>query len=166
MKELSETYDRYGVMLYRLCVVILANKEDAEDAVHETFLKYLGKAPVFESDEHEKAWLIRVASNTAKDSIRSRKMRTALNIDEISELIGGPSPEDSQQEILSQIMNLPAKYRVALHLHYFEGYKIEEIAIMLNTSVGSVTMRLKRGREKLRLELEDEYENIRIHQHC
>ena len=166
MSELSRTYDRYGVMLYRLCVVILANKEDAEDAVHETFLKYMEKAPAFESDEHEKAWLIRVASNTAKDTIRSRKTRNAIDIDEISELISGPSPENSQSEIFHQVMNLPLKYRVAIHLHYYEGYKIEEIATMLNVSVGSVTMRLKRGREKLRLELEDEYENIRLHQHC
>lgn len=165
MKDLSETYDRYGVMLYRLCVVMLTNKEDAEDAVHETFLKYMEKSPVFESDEHEKAWLIRVASNTAKDSIRKRRIRTALDIDEISELISAPSKEDSGPEILYRIMSLPVKYRVPIHLHYFEGYKVEEIAIMLNTTAGSVTMRLKRGREKLRLELEDEYENIRIHQH-
>jgi RNA polymerase sigma-70 factor (ECF subfamily) len=166
MNELSKTYDRYGVMLYKLCVVILANKEDAEDAVHETFLKYMEKVPAFESDEHEKAWLIRVASNTAKDTIRRRKFRNAIDIDEISELIGGPSPENSQSEILNQVMNLPLKYRMAIHLHYYEGYKIEEIAVMLNASVGSVTMRLKRGREKLRLELEDEYESIRLHQHC
>jgi len=165
MRKLSETYDHYGVMLYRLCVVILASKEDAEDAVQDTFMKYLAKSPVFESDEHEKAWLIRVAKNTAKDLIRRRKMRTAVDLDDMCELIADVSPGDATFEILDQLMDLPAKYRVVIHLHYFEGYKIDEIAGLLEISAGSVAMRLKRGREKLRLEWEDEYEKIGLHKH-
>jgi len=164
MKKLSETYDHYGVMLYRLCVIILANKEDAEDAVQDTFIKYMVKAPVFASDVHEKAWLIKVAKNTAKDLIRRRKIRTAVDLDDISELIADAAPGDSAFEFLDQLLHLPLKYRVVIHLHYFEGYKIDEIAGLLEISSGSATMRLKRGRERLRLELEDDYENIRLHQ--
>lgn len=92
-------------------------------------------------------------------------MRTAVALDDICELIADVSPGDSTFEILDQLMDLPAKYRVVIHLHYFEGYKIDEIAGLLEISSGSVAMRLKRGREKLRLEWEDDYENIGLHQH-
>ena len=80
-EELSEKYDRYGAMLFRMCIVIFCNRQDAEDAVQETFEKYINKKqPEFNDDEHEKAWFIRVAENQCKDKRRAAAFRLTVNI--------------------------------------------------------------------------------------
>ena len=71
--NVREAVDEYGNMLYRLCLVMLRNTADAEDAVQETFIKYMLSSPPFNDDEHEKAWLITVASNKCRDMLRSWK---------------------------------------------------------------------------------------------
>ena len=130
----------YGNTLYRICLVSLGNSADAEDAVQDTFLKYIQKAPVFESDEHEKAWLIRVAVNTCKDIIKHR--RPQLDIDTIQQ----SAPEPESGEVMAALMALPEKFRTVLVLHYVEGYSINETAKMINKSPSAVKMRLQKGR--------------------
>lgn len=70
--DIETTINKYGDMLYRLCILMLKNESDAEDAVQKTIIKYYRKAPAFEDDEHEKAWLIRVATNQCRDLLRFR----------------------------------------------------------------------------------------------
>ncbi len=136
----------YGNSLYRLCSVMTGNREDADDAVQECFLKYVEKAPVFNDIEHEKAWLIRVASNICKDILRKRKHQSFVSLDEIRNL--GTSEDNAQ--ILEMLVSLEEKYRIVIHLHYVEGYKASEIASMLSITEAAVKKRLQRGREVLR----------------
>ena len=102
-EDLSRKYDLYGDMLFRLCRVLLCRKEDAEDVVQETFIKYLQKHPDFQSPEHEKAWFIRVATNASRDRRRSSFFRTSVSLDEISEY----SDTREQLQVLEELMRLP-----------------------------------------------------------
>ena len=106
-------------MLYRLCMVLLCNREDAEDAVQETFCSYLRAKPVFESGEHEKAWLIRVATNKSRDLRRSLFWRRRADLEEAEKVAQTPEERD----LLEGLLRLPDKYKIVLHLHYIEGYR-------------------------------------------
>lgn len=151
-KEISQLYDCYGVMLYRLCMVILCNREDAEDAVQETFCAYIRTGPVFESKDHEKAWFIRVATNKCKDLRRSFFWKKRADLEEAEKIVQTPD----ERELLESMMKLPDKYKIVLHLHYVEGYKIKEIAQMIKLSENNVKIHLYRGRNLLKLDLEKE----------
>lgn len=136
----------YSNSLYRLCSVMTGNREDADDAVQECFLRYVEKAPDFNDSEHEKAWLIRVASNICKDILRKRKHQSFVSLDEIRNL--GVCEDNAQ--ILETLISLEEKYRIVIHLHYVEGYKAREIASMLGITEAAVKKRLQRGRDALR----------------
>ena len=84
----------YGNMLFRLCLITLGNASDAEDVVQETFIKYLQKAPKFENSEHEKAWLITVATNKCKDILRFNSRHPIVDIDEINEFTSDATDEE------------------------------------------------------------------------
>ncbi len=136
----------YGNSLYRLCSVMTGNREDADDAVQECFLRYIEKAPDFNDREHEKAWLIKTASNICKDILRKRKHQSFVSLDEIRNL--GASEDNAQ--ILGLLVSLEEKYRIVIHLHYVEGYKASELSALLGISEAAVKKRLQRGREALR----------------
>ncbi len=141
----------YGNMLFRFCLVTLGNAGDAEDAVQETYIRYLRKRPVFNDSEHEKAWLLRVAGNLCRDILRQRNRHPNVDIDEISQFISddrGPHRQDTQ--ILDALMNVPEKYRTVLVLYYVEEYSTEMIAKMIGRTASAVKMRLKKGRTLLR----------------
>ncbi len=150
--NLSEKYDLYGNMLFKLCMVILCNKEDAEDVVQDTFAKYLQKHPDFRGAEHEKAWFIKVATNGSRDKRRYRFFKKTVCLDEIEAY--AQTPEQSQ--VLEQLMALSPKYKTILYLHYIEGYKIKEIADILGMKDTTVKVALYRGREQLKMELRKE----------
>ncbi|MBQ2903134.1 MAG: sigma-70 family RNA polymerase sigma factor [Clostridia bacterium] len=122
------------------------NREDAQDAVQDCFLRYITKAPDFSDYEHEKAWLIRVASNICHDILRSRRRTSFVSLDEIRNL--GTSEDNAQ--ILGLLISLEEKYRIVMHLHYVEGYKTDELSALLGISSAAVKKRLQRGREALR----------------
>lgn len=136
----------YGNTLFRICLIMLGNASDAEDAVQEIFLKYLQKAPEFENSEHEKAWLITVATNKCKDILRFKSRYQTVNMDEIKE----SAMEESDSGILEALMTLPDKFRMVLVLHYVEGYGVKEIARMTGKTASAVKMRLQKGRRLLR----------------
>ena len=127
-------------MLYRICLVSLGNAADAEDAVQDAFMKYIQKAPAFESSEHEKAWLIRVAVNTCKDIIKRR--RPQVDIDTVRQ----SAPQQESGEVMAALMTLPEKFRTVLVLHCVEGYSVAETAKMINKSPSAVKMRLQKAR--------------------
>ena len=136
----------YGNSLYRLCSVMTGNKEDAQDAVQECFLRYITKAPDFRDEEHEKAWLVRVSANICKDILRKRKHQSFLSLDDIKNL----AVSEDNAQILGMLGLLEEKYRAVIHLHYVEGYGTNEISDMLGITSAAVKKRLQRGREKLR----------------
>lgn len=144
--DAERALEEYGNSLYRLCSVMTGNREDAQDAVQDCFLRYMTKAPDFNDSEHEKAWLIRVASNICHDILRHRKRASFVSLDEIRNL--GASEDNAQ--ILGLLMALEEKYRIVMHLHYVEGYKTDELSALLGISSAAVKKRLQRGREALR----------------
>ena len=144
----EQVYERYGPSLYRFCLVQMKHPADAEDILQEVFCKRLYQAPGFKSPEHERNWLFRVALNLCRDQWR-RSRRSELPL----EAAAGVSLPPEELSLLDQVSNLPEKQRTVLHLHYYQGYGLQEIARLLGVTVPTVKMRLKRGREALRREL-------------
>ena len=133
----EQVYEAYGPSLYRFCLLQMKNPADAEDVLQDVLIKRLYQAPRFKSPEHERNWLFQVALNRCRDEWR-RHRRSELPPEELS--------------LLEQTADLPEKQRTALHLYYYEGYPVREIARLLGVTVPTVKMRLKRGREALRKE--------------
>lgn len=143
--EAERVVEQYGDMLYRLCLVALGSRADAEDAVQDTLLRYLQKAPAFASREHEKAWLIRVAANRCRDLRRFRLRHPHTGLEEVA----GRCAEPGDRAVLEALMSLPEKFRVVLLLHYVEGYSTGQIAPMIGRTPSAVKMRLQKGRKLL-----------------
>lgn len=151
--DIGRVMNTYGNMLFRLCLITLGNSSDAEDAVQETLIKYLRKAPKFENDQHEKAWLIKVATNKCKDMLRFKNRRQVVNIDEINEF----TKDDLDSGIIDALMTLPDKFRTVLILYYVEEYSIKDIARVIGRTASAVKMRLKKGRRLLEEAYRKEY---------
>ena len=151
-EEIKDLVEKYSSMIFRISYCILCNVYDAEDAVQETLLKYITKAPEFNDEEHRKAWLIRVAANVSKNMLMFRVKREAINIDDIENI--GIAQND--YETFELIMSLPAKYKIVMTLYYVEGYKSKEIGEILGISEDAVRKRLQKGRELLKKEYEKE----------
>lgn len=151
-EDLSLKYDLYGNMLFKLCMVILCNREDAEDVVQDTFAKYFKKHPDFHSEEHEKAWFIRVATNASRDKRRCWFFKNTVSLDQVGEY----AETEEQTQILEQVMALPPKYKTVLYLHYIEGYRVKEVANILRMKESTAKVALYRGREMLKLEIREE----------
>lgn len=144
-ERIRQLVDRYSRSLHALAFTYLRNTQDAEDAVQEVFLQYLKAAPEFRDGEHEKAWLIRVMINRCKNELRSGwwRLRRPLT-DDLSYL------EEAESDLLRSVLALEEKYRLPIHLHYYEGYAIKEIAGILGEKPATVGTRLARGRELLK----------------
>ena len=135
---------------------ITGNMSDAEDIVQEAFLRAYERAPDFETEEHEKAWLIRVTVNLCNSRLRSPWRKRIVPL-----LDSYPASEPEQHELLEQIMTLPTKYRTVIHLFYYEGYSIKDISELTGQKESTVRSHLTRAREKLKTMLkEEEYESI------
>ena len=146
-RDAREAVMKYSDMLYRICIVMLCNEQDAQDVVQDTFCRYLEKRPVFRDAEHEKAWLIRVASNICRDMLRFRIRHPKASIEEVENRLTEPE----QVETLRELLELPVKQKTAMYLHYVEGYSVKEVADIMGITEGAVKMRLRRGREQMRL---------------
>ena len=151
-ETISRVVRQYSPMLLRLAATRLPSAADAEDAVQEAFIKLLDRRPVFRDAEHEKAWLIRVTLQRAADLRRKMNRETPFD-DEIE--IRAPEPA-TEMELLSAVRALPEKYGAVIHLYYYEGYSIKEIAKLLGLPAPTVGTRLARGRERLRQMLKEE----------
>lgn len=148
--DLESVIDRYSDMLYKICFLILKNEQDTKDVLQETFLIYYTKKPKFESEEHKKAWLIKVSQNKCKEFLRFHKRHAALPLEDMEEtLVITDGLSGSDKEILSLIWDLDYKLKSVVILFYIEGYSVNEIADILKTSPSAVKKRLQRAREKL-----------------
>lgn len=154
IRDFSETYDLYGGMLFKISMVYLGKKEDAEEAMQEAFYRLLHKAPQFQDAGHEKAWLIKTTVNICRDILRSSWRRRGAGMEEIQGYYDNPRDLD----LMLEIMKLPANYKTVIHLYYFEDYPVKEIAAILDLKESAVKMRLQRGRQLLKIELEGEEE--------
>lgn len=149
-EHLEQAVKTYENTLYRAALAILGDAHEAEDAVQDAFLKYLEKAPAFESPEHEKAWLIRVTVNGCKSRLRSPWRKRAAPLLETY-----PAPAEGERTVMEAVLALPPRDRAAIHLFYYEGYHTAEIAAMTGDTEGTVRSRLTRARRRLKDLLED-----------
>ena len=145
-EQRTRAVDRWGDMVYRLALARTASVPDAEDVFQEVFLRYFRHEDELDGDEHRKAWLIRCTVNRCKSLLASPWRRRTVPLETAAEV----GVEDDYREVYSAVLSLPAKYRAAIHLHYFEGLSVAEMAQMLDVPEGTVKSQLSRGRALLR----------------
>ena len=152
-ERFRETVELYGDMVFRLAYSYLKNRADAEDVMQETLLKFYVEPRGFESPDHEKHWLLRVAANECKKLLRSPWRRRTDFLDEAAEAAAFDQP--AQSELFQQVMSLPPKYRAAVYLHYYEGYSVKETGELLGAKVSTVQTWLMRARGQLKIKLKE-----------
>ena len=155
--EVNRAIDQYADMVRRVCFTYMKNFADTEDIFQTVFLKYVLSCVEFESEAHEKAWILRVTINARKDVLKSFFRTKQVSLDE---LIDYPAAEiEPHSDVLEAVLRLPAKYKDVVYLHYYEGYTAPEIAQILNKKVNTVYTLLSRAKRVLQKELggEEEY---------
>ena len=144
----------HGNSILRLAYSYLHNMEDSEDVLQDTLIRVLEANPVFESEDHEKAYLLRCAANVAKNRIEYNKYRET---DELSEELVAEQREDLSF-VWDAVKSLPEKEREVVHLFYAEGYRTAEIAELLDRNESTVRSDLKRARDRLKDILKEDYD--------
>ena len=146
--------DAYGNAILRLAYSYVHNMEDAEDVLQDTLIRVLQADPEFESEAHEKAYLLKTAANLAKNKIEYNKRRET---DELNEELVSQEKEDLSF-VWEAVKKLPDTSREVIHLFYEEGYQTAQIAEILGRNESTVRSDLKRGRERLKEILKEEYD--------
>ena len=154
VKELAALYQNN---LFAAAFNICKNTQDAEDVVQDTFVQYYTTKKEFENEQHIRAWLIRVAINKAKNITRTFWRRNKVSIEDYMETLSFETPE--AENLFETVMQLPEKYRIVIHLYYYEDYAVSEIADILKLSESNVKTRLSRGRSMLREVLKEDWDN-------
>lgn len=153
-EEIERAFDTHGNSILRLAYSYLHNMEDSEDILQETLIRYMDKAPAFENASHEKAWLLRVAANLSKNKIDYNNIRKT---DELNEELVVEEKSDLQF-VWEAVKGLSSAQREVIHLFYQEGYTTAQIAEVLDEKESTVRSHLKRGRDKLREIVKEEYD--------
>ena len=155
-KEIRRAMELYSGTIRRLCLVNLKSYDDTEDIFQTVFLKYALRSPSFESEEHEKAWLIRVTLHACRDLLRDFFRRHTVPLDSLADQ---PQPiSEDHREVLEAVLSLPPKYREVIYLHYYEGYTAPEISGILNKNVNTIYTLLTRSKKILKEMLGGEYD--------
>lgn len=167
MKDLQSRIETYSAALYKIAYLQLKNAEDAEDVVQEVFCQYIRTDKEFESQEHEKAWLIKVTLNACKKLWRTAWYRHHAVMPQ-GELPPEEGEEDltenayirreENEKLLKAVWELPDKYREVIHLFYYEELSVKEIAFVCGRQESTVTSQLTRGRNILKKRLKEEYQ--------
>ena len=153
-QALAETYrDRLFAAAFQVC----GNAADAEDAAQEALLRYHISEKQFESEQHIRAWLLRVAINCAKNVSRSFFRRNTVPLEDYMDSLEFDSGES--REIFREVMNLPETYRLVIHLYYYEDYSVAEIGRILGLTENNVKVRLSRGRQLLKKALQEVWDD-------
>ena len=149
--RLEALIDTHTNTLYRTALAILGNPAEAEDAVQDTFLRYLETRPQLRDSEHEKAWLLRVIINACRSRLRAAKRHPLTEL-----LASYPAHGPEESAVVEAVLALPPRERTAVHLFYYEGYSTQEIAAHTGHRPGTVRSHLSRARVRLRGILEGE----------
>ena len=152
-EEIEAIYRRQFKLVYQICLVLMKNVSDAEDAAQTVFRKVVERGEAFRDPEHEKAWLIVTARNECRDQLKHWWRRCREDASALDALVW-EEPEDGL--VWDQVAALPDKHRLVLYLHYYQGYTTDEIAQMLRDNPSTVRSRLVQARKKLKLRLEAE----------
>ena len=153
-KEFESCYHKHFNFVYRLSFTYMKNQADAEDVTQNVMVRLYRADPDFESEEHAKRWLIRVAVNESKRFIGLPWKKREASLEEA--LNASAEADGLQKDLVRKIAQLQPKYRVPMYLYYFEGYSIKEIAELTGSKTPTLQTRLARGRENLREVLEEE----------
>ncbi|MBQ2609673.1 MAG: sigma-70 family RNA polymerase sigma factor [Butyrivibrio sp.] len=153
----QELVEMYKDNIYAAAFNICKSAADAEDVVQDTFLQYYMTKKEFDDEKHIRYWLLRVAINKAKNIQSSFRRKNEMSLEDYVETLTFETPES--RELFEEVMKLPEKYRVVIHLFYYEDYSVKEIAKILRTTESSVKVRLSRGRAKLKDALKEEWED-------
>lgn len=142
---------KYADTVYRIAFVRVKNTSDAEDITQEVFVRFIKRDPVFENEEHEKAWFIRVAVNCSKTLLlspwRTRRSDTEKDV---------PVFDTEKSDVWYAVSSLPEQMRVVIHLFYYENMSVSEISAATGKSVSAVKTALHRSRQKLKEILTEE----------
>ena len=156
-KEVRRVVEVYSDMILRISYNYLQHTYDAEDICQTVFMKYLTGNYKFESQAHEKAWIIRTTINACHDLRKTAFFRKTVSLDDAAEAV---APEMPSSDLMDEIKKLPVNYRISIYLHYYEGYSVKEIAAMMNKKESAVAKYLSRGKQQLKKSLtrdNDEY---------
>ncbi len=149
----EQVFDMYGDMILRLAIARTGSRQDGEDLLQEVFVRYIRSGIVFESEEHRKAWLIKVTINCSKSLLKSGWKTRQTSLEECH---GICDEVNTASEVYEAVMSLPAKYRTVIHLFYYEELSTGQIAKSMECSEGTVRSLLSRGRKKLQKILKGE----------
>ena len=152
--QAARMLDAYGNSILRLAYSYLHNQSDAEEVLQDTLLQFLRTAPVLESPQHEKAWLLRVAANLSKNRLKYNRLRSA---DELRDTLAAEQREDLSF-IWEAVKALPQHSRAAIHLFYHEGCSTAQIASILGRKESTIRSDLRRGRIQLKEILKEAYD--------
>ncbi len=147
--------EKYKDHLFAVAFNICKNAADADDVVQDTFLQYHITDKQFENEQHIRAWLIRVAINKAKNINMSFWRLLKIPLEDYMETLTFETP--GAENLFEEVMKLPEKYRIVIHLFYYEDYSIREIAQIINATESNVKVRLTRGRRLLKQVLKEEW---------
>jgi RNA polymerase sigma-70 factor (ECF subfamily) len=150
----KEILEKYSDMVYRIALTRCGTIENAEDIYQEVFIKFSEKMPNLKSEEHEKAWFIRVTINMSKNLKKSAWSKKIVNLDENIMF-----ETKEEENVFSAVCSLPQNYKTVIYLMYYEGYKVNEIAKLMKKREGTIKTWLFRAREMLRKELGGGFEN-------
>jgi len=149
-QEVDIAIERYSDTVRRLCMVHLKNYADTEDIFQVVFLKYAVSNVIFENQEHEKAWFVRVTLNACRDLLKSFFRRHTVSLERIME----PSAlQQDNRDVLEAVLSLPSKYRDVVYLHYYEGYTASQIGAILHKNSNTIYTLLARSKKMLREKL-------------
>ncbi len=160
--DIEDLIQKHSNTVYRLAYARTKNKADAEDLFQKVFLRFLKSNIQFKDDEHCKAWLIRVTINCGKNLLASMWRKKAILTEDPPEASGENNNIhwDDKSEIYYAVMDLPEKYRIVVHLFYYEDYSVKEIAQILHRKESTVKIHLYRARQLLKSKLKGEYDYV------
>lgn len=148
--RIAAAIHRYSDMVYRICFIYLGNRPEADDVFQEVFLKLFQKKTSFASEDHEKAWLIRVTINQCKDVLKGYWWKRI----DLMENIELPEHNSDERDVLMLVLSLPQKYKDIIYLYYYQEYTVPQIGQLLKRSDNTIYSQLHRARELMRQKLE------------
>ena len=149
---IDEVIQEYSAMVYRISLTHVKTKTDADDVFQEVFMRYFRKDRTFRSEEHRRAWLIRVTINCSKKLLSSAWRKRTVQLDDVYSF---EMPEENS--LYRSLLELPEKYRSVLHLYYFEDMSVEQVGQTLNIKPATVRMQMTRGRTMMKEKLKGDY---------
>ncbi|NMC27291.1 MAG: sigma-70 family RNA polymerase sigma factor [Syntrophomonadaceae bacterium] len=148
--RIATALQKYSDSVYRICFIYLGRRPEVDDVFQEVFLKLLQNQDSFADEEHEKAWLIRVAINKCKDVVKGFWWRRI----DLMEEVDLPGHEAEEKDLLRVVLSLPQKYKDVVYLHYYQDYTVPQMGQILQRSENTIYSQLHRARELMRKELE------------